>query len=167
MILLVLTSVGTCFSQTEAEIKDMILRDAKAAGSATLNWEPHKILEYTHPNVAAFAGGEENMIKVLDEIKTNMEIDGLFFEAFEVLDVKDFRKEQNEYRCLVATKVTMIIEKRKVVNQSHLFGFYNEQKKQWTFVEGSQMSEAARADIFPELKTSIQIPKDVITQEKL
>ena len=83
-----------------------------------------------------------------------------------MLEVKEFAKEQGEYRCLVATQMKMSMPGSKLSNKSHLFGFYNDETKHWTFVEGNQMKGPLKAQIFPDFETKIMIPDDVMTPEQ-
>lgn len=84
-----------------------------------------QMLKYTYPDVAQFVGGKEKLKEMLDATKTQMDASGISIDAYEVQDVKEFAKEQGEYRCLVATQMKMSMPGSKLNSKNYLFGFYS------------------------------------------
>jgi len=141
-------SVGALVAQSEDELKAQALVDAQASGDAALQWNPEQIFKYTHPKVATVMGGKDKMLATLDQMKSQLDASGVSIDGYKAVAVKEFLKEEGEYRCLVETMVQMSMPGQKMDNKSHLFGFYIADTKHWTFVEASQMKGPLKTQIF-------------------
>ncbi|MFP2995084.1 hypothetical protein ABN763_04205 [Spongiivirga sp. MCCC 1A20706] len=159
----VLLSANAIFAQSEDDLKAQALKDAQASGEATMAWDVDGMMKFVHPNVFQLGGGVENIKQQMQGLKDMMKTNGVSIDGYKVENVKEFVKEQGEFRCLVATTVNMSISGQKMKNASHLLGIYLEDKKHWSFIEASQLKGPLKAQIFPDFETKMTIPEDVMT----
>ncbi len=151
---------GSVFSQNVNALKKIALRDAKATSQASIDRNLSTILKYTHPNVFK-AYGEEELMETMDEIFRTMDAQNIKIVSAKVDEVTDVKKENKEYRCLVKNTTKMSINGRTVTIKGSLFGFYNQKKSQWYFVESNKLlDDPDTKKLFPRFKTEIEIPID-------
>lgn len=157
LLLLISTSI---FAQTEEALKKQAIKEASETAQAMLDLDFKTIAKYTHPNIIKAMGGEDKMIAILENSFGGMLQSGVKFEESKIGKLLDFKKEQNQYRCLIENFLTMSMQQqgKRVKRKSTLFGFYDEKIKKWTFVEANKMQGGAASKLFPEFKTSITIP---------
>lgn len=159
-VLLFLLITGSVFSQNVNKLKEYALRDAKATSQASIDRNLSTILKYTHPNVFN-AYGEEKLMDTMDEIFRTMDAQNIKIVSSEVDEVTDIKKENREYRCLVKNTTKMDFNGRAITLKSSLFGFYNQKKSQWYFVESNKLlDDPDTKKLFPKFKTEIEIPLD-------
>ncbi|MBP2833829.1 hypothetical protein J8281_16660 [Aquimarina sp. U1-2] len=151
---------GTIFSQNIKTLKKQAERDAKATSQASIDRNLSTILKYTHPKVYK-AYGEQQLMETMNDIFRTMDAQKIKIVNATVDEVTDVKKENKEYRCLVTTTTEMDFSGRLVTLKSSLFGFYNNKKEQWYFVESNKLlDDPETKKLFPKFKTDIDIPLD-------
>ncbi len=159
LIILLFVS-GSIFSQSTKTLKKQAQRDAEATTQASIDRNLSTILKYTHPKVHK-AYGEKQLMETMDEIFRTMDAQKIKIVSSKVDEITDVRKENKEYRCLAKTTTQMDFNGRSVVIKSSLFGFYNNKKEQWYFVESNKLlDDPDTQKLFPRFKTDIEIPVD-------
>ncbi len=159
-LIILLFISGSVFSQNIKTLKKQAARDAKATSQASIDRNLSTILKYTHPKVYK-AYGEKQLMDTMDEIFRTMDAQKIKIVSSKVNEVTDVRKENREYRCLVKTTTEMDFNGRLVTLKSSLFGFYNDKKDQWYFVESNKLlDDPETKKLFPRFRTDIEIPLD-------
>ena len=158
ILLFVFTSFGL-FSQT----KESALKDANVTAQATLKEDFKTVLEYTHPNVLEVSGGMDALLPQIEKMFAEMKTQGIKFIKSEVLSVSDIVQEQGEFRCLVKNLNIMEVGGRTLKSSSYLMGFFPEDAEHWVFVEAEKMKNPQVVQaLFPDFKTSMDIPEDSV-----
>ncbi|WP_158655213.1 hypothetical protein [Flavivirga eckloniae] len=166
MLLLCCSSIS--FAQTNEELKASALRDAKIASQATLKMDFDKVLDYTHPNALKIMGGKEKAMELIETTFSTMKENGFVFEKADVLGVSEIVFEDNEYRCYIENFNQMVFNGMRIKSKSYLLGIYNSEANFWYFVEAKELKNKAMMDkVFPNFKTSLKIPEDSTTSEKI
>ncbi len=149
-------------AQTEQELKDLAMAQAKITSDATIAGDYDTVLNYTLPGVLELMGGKEAALVIVAEAMNGLKEQGLSFESSEVTAIIDFAREEEQYRCVVENKVVIKGETSSILSTSYLFGIYDDAISQWYFVEAAQLKNAALLDmILPGFKTELEIPDDV------
>lgn len=159
---------GFITAQSTEELKQSAIRDAKAAANASLKLDYETILKYTHPSIVEVSGGKDYLIKAMSDMFDNMKKQGFVFEKAEVIEVTNVLEEDGEYHCLVRNNNQMVISGMRIKSKSHLFGFYDAEKKQWYFLEAEKLKNKDLVNqLLPDFKTTINIPNDEVTTEEI
>ncbi|TJY34795.1 hypothetical protein [Pontimicrobium aquaticum] len=166
MLLLVCSSIS--FAQDKSELKAQALKDAKATSHATLKFDFETVLKHTYPGVVTLMGGKEKAMDLLESTFNSMAQDGFVFEKAEIVGVSDIVYEQDEYRCYIESYNQMIMNNLRIKSKGYLLGIYDTNLKYWYFIEAKQLKNNALMDqVFPSFKTSLVIPDNEMTQEKI
>ena len=166
--LLIFFSCNIVFSQSLDELKALALKDAKTTAKATLEMDFETVLKYTHPDIIKNSGGKDVLMQNIKATFDELNEQGFVFEKAEVLEVSNLIKEDGEYHCLVKNNNQMKLPGTRIKSISYLFGFYDDLKKQWYFLEARQLKNKALVDQFlPGFKTSINLPDDETTTESI
>ena len=166
MLLLFCSSIS--FAQSTEELKESALRDAKIASQATLKMDFEKVLDYTYPSILELMGGKEKAIELLNSTFNTMKESGFVFEKSDILEVSDVVFEDDQYRCYIEGFNQMIMSGKRMKSKSYLFGIYNSEAKFWYFMEAKQLKNEAMMNlVFPNFKTSLEIPDDEMTTEDI
>lgn len=166
LILLVLLLCG--HSALSAQTKTEALRDAKIAATSTLNGDFETLIKYTHPKVIEFMGGEKNALDIIKSSFESMAREGLVFEKADVISVSEVVLEQGEHRCYIEGYNQMKMPGIRIKSKSYLLGFYDAEKKAWSFIEASKVKDSNLMDkIFPKFKTALEIPEDTMETENI
>ena len=166
MLLLFCSSIS--FAQSTEALKASALRDAKIAAQANLKMDFNKVLDYTYPSILELMGGKEKAVELLNSTFNTMKENGFVFEKADVLGVSDIVFENDQYRCYIQGFNQMIMSGMRIKSKSYLFGIYNSEAKFWYFMEAKQLkNEAMMKQIFPNFKTSLEIPDDEMTTEEI
>ena len=167
-VLVLFVSVGNLWAQNEKELKDLAIENAQAASNATIALDFETVLKYTLPSVVELMGGKEAALPMLTSQFDKMAAEGFLFEKSEVKGVVDFKKEDDEYRCIVEGYNEMRMPNMKIKSKSFLLGVYNPDVKHWYFVEAKQLKNPAMRDmVLPDFKTEMELPEDEITTEMI
>ncbi len=149
--------------QDQESLKKQALIDAKLTAKATLENDLKTVLKYTHPNVIEASGGIDVLLPLLEDTFKKMKEEGFIFKKADIDFVSDIVREQDEYRCYVRNHNEMVVNGTTIKATSYLLGFYLEDKKHWVFVEADKMTSKQHKDLFfPDFKTSMNIPEDII-----
>lgn len=159
IIFLFLISCGS-FSQGEEALKKSALKQAQEMVTAIKGGDVKTIVHYTHPKVISSLGGAEKTTAILDKTFEDTKKANATIDEVSIGKILDFKEEEGEYRCLIekTTVTTLNSMKKRATQKSSLFGFYNKEKKQWTFVDGNRMKKGAVEYYFDDFKTSMVIP---------
>ena len=156
------------FSQSIEALEKTAIRDAQNAAKATLKMDFETVLEYTHPAIIENSGGKEILLKTIAEAFKALEAQDFVFEKAEVVRVFNIVKENGEFHCLVENSNQMKVTGTRIKSKSYLFGFYDDNKEQWYFLEAERLkNEALIAQFFPNFKTAIEIPEDETITENI
>ena len=160
--LLFILMTSSILAQNVNEIKALAMKQANETAKATLNLDYEGIAQYTHPNIIKAMGGKEKMVSILKQTFGNMKEAGMSFVKSETGEMVSFGKEQGEYRCVVTNylEMTLSAQKMKVKRYSSIFGFYDSNVKQWTFVEANKVKDNSLKQFLPNFKTELSIPED-------
>ena len=168
ILILFLFVSGLSLSQEEIQLKEYALRDASITSKATLNKDYETVLKHTYPSVLILMGGKESAIELIKSTFSAMESQGFIFETTEVLSVSDVVFEQDQYRCYVEGMNQMVMSGMRIKSKSYLLGIYNPAAKFWYFIEAAQLKNTAlMPTVLPDFKTSLIIPEDEVTTEKI
>jgi len=151
---------GSIFSQNTEALKKSALKDAETATQAALDRNLSTILKYTHPKIHKTYGQSE-LMDTMNEIFKTMDAQNIKILSSKINEVSDVKQENNEFRCLVKTTTEMDFNGRAITLKGSLFGFYNDKKSQWYFVESNKLLDDPETQkIFSKFKTAIEIPQD-------
>lgn len=166
LVFTLFVSVNAVYSQSEDELKALALENAQATSSATIVMDFETVLKYTLPSVLELMGGKEAALPMLTSQFEKMTADGFVFEKAEVKGIVDFKKENDQYRCIVEGYNEMRMPEMKITSKSFLLGIYDDEVKHWYFVEAKQLKNPAMRDIvLPDFKTEMELPEDEMTTE--
>ena len=166
MLLLVCSSIS--FAQNKAELKTQALKDANTTSQATLKFDFNTVLKHTYPGVVTLMGGKEKALTLLESTFNSMTQEGFVFEKAEIIGVSDIVFEQDQYRCYVESNNVMIMNNSRIKSKAYLLGIYNAKLKYWYFIEAKQVkNNTLMNQVFPNFKTSMVIPDNEMTQEKI
>ncbi|APG65818.1 hypothetical protein LPB136_10780 [Tenacibaculum todarodis] len=164
LIIIALLVSFTTFSQT----KEDAIRDAKITSKATLSEDFNTVLKHTLPSVTKLMGGKEKALNIIEIAFKNMKGQGFIFEKADVVAVSEIVKEQGQYRCYIENLNQMKMPHMRIKSKSFLLGIYDDEGKKWWFIEAEKMKNKVVLDqILPNFETSLNIPKDEMTTEKL
>jgi len=163
-LIIALLFSSVIFSQT----KEDALRDAKITSKATLEMDFETVLKHTHPNVVKLMGGMENAVSAIRTAFEGMTSQGFVFEKAEVISVSDIVQEQGEYRCFIEGQNQMKMGDMRIKSKSYLLGVYDDDKQIWYYLEAKQLKNPALLEqVIPNFKTSLEIPDDEVSTEKI
>jgi hypothetical protein len=166
--LFLFVGIGNVWSQNEKELKDLAFENAQAASNATISMDFETVLKYTLPSVVELMGGKEAAVPMLTAQFDKMTADGFVFEKAEVKRIVDFRKENDEYRCIVESYNEMRMPEMKINSKSFLLGVYNQEVEHWYFVETKQLKNPSlRELVLPDFQTEMELPEDEMTTEMI
>jgi hypothetical protein len=151
---------GLSFAQSQDELKELAMNDAMQLTQSYLNENVAKLIQYTHPQVIASLGGKEVVAKSLKATFDNAKKSKVITEKNKIGKLLDFKQENGEYRCLIE-KLTVYqntSEKKRIIQNNTMFGFYNKTTKKWTFVDGNKLIKGNAKNYFKDFKTAIKIP---------
>lgn len=164
--LVLFVSIGNVWSQNEKELKDLAIENAQAASNATIAMDFETVLKYTLPSVVELMGGKEAALPMLTSQFDKMTADGFVFEKAEVKGIVDFKKENDEYRCIIEGYNEMRMPEMKIKSKSFLLGVYNPEVEHWYFVEAKQLKNPSlREMVLPDFQTEMDLPEDEMTTE--
>lgn len=159
----ILASLLVCsisFSQSLRKLEKSALKDAEVVSQASLQRDYNLILKHTHPKIIK-AYGKDDLISAMEDIYRTMQAQQIKILSSEVDKVTEVKEEKNQYRCLVKNLIKMDFNGRKVTLKSSLFGFYDKKKGYWYFIESNKLlNDEDTQRLFPDFKTSIEIPAD-------
>ena len=159
LTLLILVS-SICSSQSLRKLEKSALRDAEVVSHASLQRDYNLILKHTHPKIVE-TYGKDDLISAMEDIYRTMNAQQIKILSSEVDDVTEVIEENDEYRCLVKNTIRMDFNGRKITLKSSLFGFYDQKKERWYFVESNKLlNDDDTQRLFPDFKTEIKIPAD-------
>lgn len=136
---------------------DKAWEQAKSLATATVKGDYAFVIDKTHPNVVAMAGGKEAMVEAVKMTMDNMLAEGVTIDSAIVFPPSALEKGDGEWHCLLKETLFMTFSGGQIVADSYLFGFSNDKGQNWLFVEADQM-EKMRGALFPDLQTKIEIP---------
>ena len=159
LLLFVIGSVNSGFSQEDEAIKANILTQAKLVSQAALDADFETIFEYTHPSAARSVGGKENFMDLLTNTYRQFEEQDVEMLEMEVSDSIVFAKQKNVYHALVPKVLKLRVKDKTFISNSYLFGFSDDGEK-WTFVEADKLRPESekRSVLFPDFETTLTIP---------
>lgn len=158
----------TTTAQTEQELRDLAIENAKTVSKATLDMDFETVLTYTHPNVVELMGGKDNAVTLLKTQFDKMIAEGFVFEIAEVKKLTDFAKEKDTYHCLIELYNQMKMGSSRIKAKSYVFGIYDDSVKHWFFVEANQLKNPSLRDMaFKDFSTSLTLPDDETTTEPI
>lgn len=169
VLLVVFTFISLSLSsQTEQELKDLAIENAKTVSTATIAMDFDTVLNYTYPSVLELMGGKEGAITLLKTQFDTMTAEGFVFEKADVKGIISFAKVKDEYHCILETFNQMKMPKMRITSKSFMFGIYDDYAKHWFFVEAKQLKNPAMRDmIFPDFYTTLELPDDEMTTEPI
>ncbi len=168
ILMLLLLCSNIFFSQTNEELKEWALRDAKITSEATLKMDFETVFKHTYPSILTIMGGKEKAMNLVKATFTSMKEQGFVFEKADILSVSDVVFENNEYRCYIEGYNQMKMNGMRIKSESYLLGIYSNDKKIWYFLEAKKLKDKALLDkVLPNFKTNLKIPDDVMTTEQL
>ncbi len=151
---------GSVFSQSIDDLKKSALKDAQALSEASINQDTKTILTYTHPKISK-KYSKKKLTEIMEDIFKTMEAQKIKIVSSEINEIAEIKNENNEYRCLAKNTIKMDFNGKLITLKSSLFGFYNDKKAQWYFVESSKLLEDPETkELFVNFKTAIEIPQD-------
>ena len=166
ILLTLFVCVGSIYSQNDEDLKKLALENAKDISKATLAMDLETVLKYTLPSVLDLMGGKEAALDMLTTQFDKMTADGFVFEKAEVKGIIDFKKEYDQYRCVVEGYNEMRMPEMKITSKNFMLGVYDEEVKHWYFVEAKQLKNPAMRDmVLPDFKTEMELPDDEMTTE--
>ncbi|WP_248724573.1 hypothetical protein [Seonamhaeicola sp. ML3] len=166
--LILLLISGMSFAQSNEQLKEAALRDAKLITEATLKYDFRTIFTYTYPSVIEMMGGKEAAAQMLESTFDKMKSEGFEFESAEIISASDVVFENDEYRCYIESFIQMKMPNMRIKTKSYSLGIYNSEDEIWQFIEAKQLKNPAMADlVLPDFTTSLEIPDDEMTTEQL
>jgi len=151
---------GSVFSQNLKTIEKFALRDAKAATKAAVDRNLKTILKHTHPKIYK-TFGQRQLTDTMKEIFDTMDAKNIKILISKVDEISDIKQENKEFHCLARITTEMDFNGNLITLKSSLFGFYNNKKSLWCFVESNKLLEDPDTQkLFPKFKTEIKIPLD-------
>lgn len=154
-------------AQTEQELKDLAMAQAKITSDATVAGDFSTVLDYTLPSVLDMMGGKEAALSTISTAMAGMKEQGFEITKSEVKKMVGFAQEEGQYRCVIENYVVLDHPDYAVNSTSYIFGVYDEEASQWYFIEGAQLKNDALAQmVIPGFKTSLNIPDDDRTTEQ-
>ncbi|MEP2936544.1 MAG: hypothetical protein ABJM06_10930 [Gilvibacter sp.] len=161
-LLLCVTATTGINAQTEQELKDLAMAQAKITSDATVAGDFSTVLDYTLPTVLDMMGGKDGALETVTTAMDGMKQQGFEITKSEVVEMVGFAEEEGEYRCVIQNNVVLNHPDYTINSTSYIFGVYNPEASQWYFIEGSQLKNEALAQmVIPGFKTALEIPDDV------
>ena len=166
ILLMVISSFS--FAQTQEELKETVLRDVKIFNKAKLKLDYETVVKHTHPNVIETNGGKAKTLASLKETYAKFKKNRTWaYEKASAKNVSDIVFENGEYRCFIENYDQIKRDDTRTKSTNYLLATYNANAKIWCFVKARELKGEKGTVIFPEYKTSLDIPKDVVTKKRL
>lgn len=161
-LLLLVVAATNLNAQTEQELKDLALAQAKITSDATVAGDYSVVLSYTFPQVLDMMGGKDAALETVTTAMDGMKQQGFSITKSEVKELVGFAQEDEQYRCVIKNYIVLNHTDYVINSTSYIFGVYDADAAQWFFIEGSQLKNAALAqEVIPGFKTALNIPDDV------
>ncbi len=166
VLLMVISSFS--FAQTTEELKASALRDAKIFNKAKLKLDYETVVKHTHPNVIETNGGKAKTLASLKKTYAKFKKNRTWaYEKASAKNVSDVVFENGEYRCFIENYDQIKRDNARTKSKNYLLATYNATAKIWCFVKARELKGEKGAIIFPDYKTNLNIPKDVVTRKRL
>lgn len=115
------------------------------------------VLKYTHPKIMQLMGGPKKAMETLEVEFSAMEKQGVVINDCKFGEPSELYVVGKELQCTIVQSLEMTIPAGKLVANSTLIGFSEDEGKTWVFLDPSQGLDKIRT-VLPNISKSIEIP---------
>jgi hypothetical protein len=150
-----------------ASLSERVRSEAQKCTKALFEGDFEKFVDYTHPRVVKRVGGKAAMVAMLKGGLAQMERDGTGFLDAVVDESEEPRQVAGWLVAIVPTHVTMKVPGGRLLIESQLLAFSEDQGKTWVFIDLGPITADQFAEAFPELDGKVELPpkKDHVFQK--
>ena len=132
---------------------------ANAMAQLLLKKDYKSFSKFTFPKIKEMMGGEEGMVKMLEQYIGGMEANGYSFVSLTIDEPSDIVKSGNELQCVVPEKIEMKVPGGKAVSNAYLIAISEDNGNSWYFIDTSSMDIAKMKEVLPNLSAQLVIPE--------
>lgn len=134
-----------------------VLLQADEMQKAVITKDYKTVLKYTHPKIVQLMGGPEKGVETLQVQFSAMEKQGVVINDCKFGEPSDLYVVGKELQCTIPQSLEMTIPAGKLVANSTLIGFSENDGKTWVFLDPSQGLDKIRT-VLPNISKKIEIP---------
>jgi hypothetical protein len=126
---------------------------------ALYNGDVETLLRFSHPPILQMMGGREQAERVLQNLTREFQAMGMTQESLSFPELPHFMRGTNRLFALVPTRAIVIARGKRIESWNFQLGIRDDGATQWTYFEGSRLTDEMRARFFPDLPTAYRRPK--------
>ena len=132
---------------------------AEKASLAVVGGRMEAVADSTYPGLVTAMGGRSDMIIALRQSVSDLSKRGLSVEKIEVGEISDTVTAGDQLHAVVRIKRTIKAPTGRQIQDSFMLAISSDAGKNWTFVEGRQMTPPMIEALFPNFNGELVFPK--------
>ena len=153
---LVLTLVGC--DKGPAATPEQVRAKAQECADAMLSGDYGKVADLTHPKVVAEIGGKQKMIDTLTTGVAQMKAQHFSLVSYKAQAPPEILGSGADRMAVLPTAMEMTTPKGKLKQKSYLLGISSDAGRNWTFVDGSEMTAEKLKFVVPNPPKDLKLP---------
>jgi len=138
--------------------KDVVHEDVRLMVSAVYSGDVDTVMRYTHPLVVEDLGGEEEARMAVTLGFELFDKAGLKLESLEFPSDPDFVKGKGYRYVVVPTRSVITAMGTRTDSSGYQFGARAINDDQWRYVDGTRLTQARVASMFPDFPSDYTLP---------
>ncbi len=139
-------------------ISNVLIQGNKMANEL-LNKNYEAFAKYTYKPIIDMAGGEKQIVEIIENGMKGIEAEGLFFTKCSIEKPENIIHINEELQCTVFETIEMKTPKGRMVTKSILIGISIDNGQNWTFIDTSNKDLQKLKEVLPNLSDKLVIPK--------
>jgi hypothetical protein len=132
---------------------------ADEIGKALSNEDYETVVKYTYPLVVEKLGGRQKMIDVLKTGMGGMKAQGIRVESVTIEAPKDIVAGGSNLFAILPQHLVMSRPGGKITSDTYLVAVSSDKGKNWTFIDGANLSKEKINTILPDFPASLKLPE--------
>lgn len=135
-----------------------IKEQAKAMGDFMLKKDFKSFAKFTYPKALELMGGEENMIKLMEDGEKGMTENGSFFMNVTLGEPSKVVENAGELQCTIPQVIEMKVSNGTLLVKSTLIAISIDKGKNWSFLDTADKTISDMRKVLPNLSEKIYLP---------
>ena len=144
------------------DMQAVIKAQAQETIEAMKNLDHKKMAQKTYPKILEMVGGEEALIKLLENQFNQFKAEGITFTSIEIGDPSATVKAGEELHCLIPQKLVLDTKDQIITTNGYLLGISRDQGKEWYFLDCAQLNNESVKMILPNFNDELKIPEKTL-----
>lgn len=135
-----------------------IKEQVKIMGDFMLKKDYKSFAQYTYPKVFELMGGEENMIKLMEDGAKGMAENGSYFMTLTVGEPSKVIENDNELQCTIPQVIEMKVSNGTLLVKSTLIAISIDKGQNWKFLDTAEKNILEMKKVLPNLSEKLYLP---------